>query len=144
MAAQQKQKDSGMVKSRCLGCKVTITRPAVGSSSAAAAEKAGGSGGDSGRVSDDASYKQKFAAVDLCAHCLKEKGPEIFMEKTIEVRKKQNEFRRLWTECQRCQDTCHQLIQCTNSDCPIFYRRQKAKIDLSKCEEQLKSLSIDW
>lgn len=137
-----------MVKARCLGCKVTITRPVSSSSSAYAgvAANAGGGGEGSGfaPVCSDAEYKQKFASVDLCVHCMKEKGPELFMEKTLEVRKKQNEFRRLWTECQRCQDTCHQLIQCTNSDCPIFYRRQKAKLDLAKVEDQLKNLSIDW
>ena len=92
----------------------------------------------------ESEYKKKFASVDLCAHCLNEKGPEIYFDRVQEVRKKQVEFRELWTECQRCQDTIHQLIQCTNSDCPIFYRRQKVRIEMEKVESQLKNLQIEW
>lgn len=142
---------------RCIGCKVKINKVALPSNSNANQNKAQVGGSSSSSVGGDvengtrlremmteAEYKKKFWAVDLCAHCLKEKGPEIYFERVQEVRKKQVEFRKLWTECQRCQDTIHQLIQCTNSDCPIFYRRQKVRIEMEKVESQLKNLQIEW
>lgn len=80
----------------------------------------------------------------LCQHCLKSKGPEIYEQKLKMARTKQTEYARLWSECQRCQDSLHQEVICANCDCPIFYMRQKAKIDLQKAEKQLQSLNLDW
>jgi len=82
--------------------------------------------------------------VSLCKYCIKDKGPEIYFDKLGEVREKQVEYQKLWTECQRCQDSLHQEVICANCDCPIFYKRAKAKIDLQKVECQLKSLNLEW
>ncbi|CAD7936261.1 unnamed protein product [Amoebophrya sp. A120] len=112
------------IAKKCLGCKTTLKPSTV----AMVTQKEG-------------SEQQDLA---LCKYCMKDKGPEIYFEKLTEVREKQIEFQRLWTECQRCQDSLHQEVICANSDCPIFYKRAKAKIDLQKVECQLKSLNLEW
>eukprot|EP00392_Amoebophrya_sp_AT5.2_P000852 g854.t1 len=108
---------------KCLGCKTTLKPSNM-------AVTGGSAGSDSG--------------VDLCKYCIKDKGAEIYFEKLGEVREKQIEFQKLWTECQRCQDSLHQEVICANSDCPIFYKRAKARMDLQKVECQLKSLNLEW
>lgn len=66
----------------------------------------------------------------LCQHC--EKDSSNLFQKEISIgRNLEETFSRLWTECQRCQGSMHEEVLCTNSDCPIFYRRQKVKMELN-------------
>ena len=40
---------------------------------------------------------------------------------------RQNDFHKLWTECQRCQGSLLQEVICFNQDCSIFFKRFKAQ-----------------
>uniref|UniRef100_T1H6A8 C4-type zinc-finger of DNA polymerase delta domain-containing protein n=1 Tax=Megaselia scalaris TaxID=36166 RepID=T1H6A8_MEGSC len=55
---------------------------------------------------------------------------ELFQKELFIKRNFEETFSRLWTECQRCQGSMHEEVLCTNSDCPIFYRRQKIRMEL--------------
>merc|ERR1712194_81273 len=112
-----------MKRVKCLGCKVNIS--------------------DSNRA-EGLGEKSNLNDFALCKYCVKDKGPEIYFEKLEEVRRKQTEYSRLWTECQHCQNSLHSEVICVNVDCPIFYKRTKTKIDLQKLETQMKSLELEW
>ncbi|CAI7902383.1 unnamed protein product [Closterium sp. NIES-53] len=72
----------------------------------------------------------------LCAHCMDREG-EIYQRITSNVRECEEQFGRLWVECQRCQGSLHQDVLCTSRDCPIFYRRKKAQKDVEEAHTQL-------
>jgi len=81
----------------------------------------------------------------LCKHCEESKALEVIDEKTQEVREKEQEYARLWTQCQRCQGSLHQEVICSNRDCDIFYRRTKVRRDVDIALEALSKLQIqDW
>jgi len=67
----------------------------------------------------------------VCQHC-KEKESMTFMRNLIALRKSERSFHQLWTQCQRCQGSLTQEVLCSNRDCPIFYRRTKARKDMEK------------
>lgn len=79
----------------------------------------------------------------LCAHCLQEKAPEVVVGKMHELREKEAEYNRLWTNCQRCQGSLLQPVICSNRDCEVFYRRAKARRDVESIQESIKRLQID-
>jgi DNA polymerase delta subunit 1 len=79
----------------------------------------------------------------LCVHCLEEKAAQVVITRTHELREKEAEFNRLWTECQRCQGSMLQPVICSNRDCEIFYRRAKAKSDVETVQESMKRLQLD-
>lgn len=79
----------------------------------------------------------------LCAHCIEEKAPQIVMEKVRDLREKEAEFDRLWTQCQRCQGSLMQPVICSNRDCEIFYRRAKARRDVETLQESMRRLELD-
>jgi len=79
----------------------------------------------------------------LCAHCLEEKAAQVVVAKVHEQRQKEAEFNRLWTQCQRCQGSLLQPVLCSNRDCEIFYRREKAKRDVESIQESMKRLYLD-
>ncbi|CAI5983148.1 unnamed protein product [Closterium sp. NIES-65] len=72
----------------------------------------------------------------LCVHCMDREG-EIYQRITSNVRECEEQFGRLWVECQRCQGSLHQDVLCTSRDCPIFYRRKKAQKDVEESHAQL-------
>jgi DNA polymerase delta subunit 1 len=49
-----------------------------------------------------------------------------------ELRVAQHRFARLWTQCQECTENMGNVIECGAKDCPIFYMRQKARVDLEE------------
>ena len=49
----------------------------------------------------------------------------------------------LWVQCQRCQGSLHEDILCSSRDCPIFYRRVKAKKNLEENREVVERF-LDW
>jgi DNA polymerase delta subunit 1 len=79
----------------------------------------------------------------LCQHCLVEKAPQVVMSSMYDLREKEAEYNRLWTQCQRCQGSLLQPVICSNRDCEIFYRRAKARSDVESVQEAIKRLSID-
>jgi len=79
----------------------------------------------------------------LCEHCQKEKVADVVLNKVHELREKEAEFNRLWTQCQRCQGSLLQPVICSNRDCDIFYRRAKARRDVETLQEQFEQLRLD-
>jgi len=79
----------------------------------------------------------------FCEHCQKEKAAEVVVEKMQELRAKEEEHNRLWTQCQRCQGSMLQPVICSNSDCEIFYRRAKARKDVQDVQEHMQRLRLD-
>lgn len=57
----------------------------------------------------------------LCGNC-KPREAELYLLCLGQSNELENQFGRLWTECQRCQGSIIQDVLCTNGDCPIFYR----------------------
>lgn len=49
-----------------------------------------------------------------------------------ELRVVQHRFSRLWTECQNCAEDMSNVIECGAKDCPIFYMREKARVDFEE------------
>ena len=82
----------------------------------------------------------------VCKFC-KPKESELYQREIIELNVIQEKFSRLWTQCQRCQGSLHEKVLCTNRDCPIFYMRQKVRLDLAAQEKVLArfgSVANDW
>eukprot|EP00434_Breviolum_minutum_P041515 symbB.v1.2.036929.t1/scaffold5332.1/size28346/2 len=80
----------------------------------------------------------------LCEHCEKEKAADVVIEQMENFRQKEEEYNRLWTNCQRCQGSLLEPVICSNRDCEIFYRRAKARKDVQLAQEQLARLKLDW
>lgn len=87
--------------------------------------------------------KAVIKAGSLCTHCLEEKGAQIVVSKVHDLREKEAEYNRLWTNCQRCQGSLLQPVICSNRDCDVFYRRAKARRDVENLQESIKRLQID-
>ncbi|KAJ1460963.1 DNA polymerase family B-domain-containing protein [Pelagophyceae sp. CCMP2097] len=79
----------------------------------------------------------------VCAHC-KKRERSIYVKRLREVDAHEVEFARLWTQCQRCQGSLHQDVLCTNSDCPIFYKRKKVQQDLKDSGAHLARFDHSW
>jgi DNA polymerase delta subunit 1 len=56
----------------------------------------------------------------------------------------EHEFGRLWTQCQRCQESLHQDVICTANDCPIFYMRRKVQMELEQQRKALERFGDAW
>lgn len=82
-------------------------------------------------------------AGSLCAHCQEEQSAHIVMSRMQELREKEEEYSRLWTQCQRCQGSLLEPVICSNRDCDIFYRRAKARKDVQQVEENMRRLALD-
>jgi len=87
--------------------------------------------------------RQVIKAGSLCEHCKVDKAPEVVMERMAELRVKEEEYNRLWTNCQRCQGSLLEPVICSNRDCTVFYRRAKARKDISLVQENLSRLTLD-
>lgn len=79
----------------------------------------------------------------LCERC-EENAGELLVEKSLEMYAKERMFQELWSECQRCQGSYCQEVLCSNRDCPIFYRREKARKELCGVQEDIERLRLDW
>jgi len=79
----------------------------------------------------------------LCGHCAEEQSATIVMTRMQELREKEEEYNRLWTQCQRCQGSLLEPVLCSNRDCDIFYRRAKARLDVQQVEENMRRLTLD-
>merc|ERR1740121_3281071 len=79
----------------------------------------------------------------LCKHCSEDRAGEVVAEKLQELREGEEEYSRLWTQCQRCQGSLLEPVICSNSDCAIFYRRARARKDVQILQERMSKLSVD-
>lgn len=57
-----------------------------------------------------------------------------------ELRIAQRRFGRLWSECQNCAGDVANEINCGAIDCPIFYMREKARVDLEERSTMIRRL----
>lgn len=73
----------------------------------------------------------------ICDKC-KDKVIEVYENKLKEFKYIEEEHSRLWTQCQRCQKSLMNQNICTAFDCPIFYRRKKAQLDLEDTYKAIK------
>lgn len=79
----------------------------------------------------------------LCRYC-KPRAAEHYTKNLDIATKLEKVYSSLWTECQRCMgDICHDVL-CSNGDCPIFYRRRKAQMDLDVAVERLARFDLEW
>jgi DNA polymerase delta subunit 1 len=85
--------------------------------------------------------KAKIPSGTVCDHC-KPKEPRIYLKRVREVNDHERTFAKLWTNCQRCQGSLHQDVLCSNSDCPVFYKRKKVQTDLRDSQTALSR--FDW
>lgn len=72
-----------------------------------------------------------------CAYCEKQ-IVDVYENKLKEYRYKEQEHSKLWAQCQRCQKSLMNQNICTACDCPIFYRRKKAQLDLEDLYKAIK------
>lgn len=77
----------------------------------------------------------------VCNRC-KQNESKLYLEKISILRQKETKFHELWSQCQRCQGSFMQEVLCSNRDCPIFYRRTKARKDLQTAQKVLKQFSF--
>ena len=68
---------------------------------------------------------------------------EVYVRSLAAVNSLEGAFAALWTQCQRCQGSLQQDVICTSRDCPIFYRRTKARKDLQEAHAII-SRFPDW
>eukprot|EP01117_Protostelium_nocturnum_P008983 TRINITY_DN3226_c0_g2_i1.p1 TRINITY_DN3226_c0_g2~~TRINITY_DN3226_c0_g2_i1.p1 ORF type:complete len:1087 (-),score=325.14 TRINITY_DN3226_c0_g2_i1:200-3328(-) len=78
-----------------------------------------------------------------CSNC-KTKEPDIYQGILNNVSNLEQQFSKVWTQCQVCQGSLHQPVLCTSRDCPIFYMRKKVQKDLNEVQESLERFSISW
>ncbi|KAG2226707.1 hypothetical protein INT45_001054 [Circinella minor] len=79
----------------------------------------------------------------VCKNC-KPRLKELYQRQVDTVSELETKFSRLWTQCQRCQESLHQDVICSNKDCPIFYMRKKAQKDAKEACDRLDRFSYDW
>ena len=78
----------------------------------------------------------------VCGNC-EGKMKEIYIERKQELKLYDKKYCDLWVQCQRCQGSLHQEILCQSRDCPIFYRRVKAKKQVEEAQETVARFA-DW
>ena len=87
--------------------------------------------------------KAKISSGTVCAHCKPREG-EVYLKRVHECIEHERTFNELWTQCQRCQGSLHQDVLCSNSDCPIFYKRKKVQADLRDSSSHLQRFDVDF
>ncbi|CAG0882897.1 unnamed protein product [Cyprideis torosa] len=90
----------------------------------------------------------KDEALAVCPHC-KARKSEIYQREVQNLAFLEEKFSKLWTQCQRTQESLHEEVLCTNRDCPIFYMRKKVQIDLDAQEGIMRRFqhgmeSVNW
>mgnify|MGYP006095942093 CR=1 FL=1 len=79
----------------------------------------------------------------LCRHC-KQNEDIIYVKHQVQARKAEQQFNKLWSQCQRCQGSLHSDVLCSNRDCPIFYARVRARKDIAATTDALSRFSLKW
>ncbi|XP_064545530.1 DNA polymerase delta catalytic subunit [Drosophila montana] len=85
-----------------------------------------------------------YEQASLCPHC-EPKMSELYQKELASKRGLEETFSRLWTECQRCQGSLHEEVICCNRDCPIFYMRQKVRLELDTQQKRVLRFGLpEW
>ena len=79
----------------------------------------------------------------LCFRCSKNEDI-LFVKGQVQARKAEQQFNKLWSQCQRCQGSLHNDVLCSNRDCPIFYARVKARKEVTTTTDALSRFSLKW
>ncbi|KAG5439383.1 hypothetical protein PCANB_001957 [Pneumocystis canis] len=79
----------------------------------------------------------------VCNHCVG-RTAELYQKQLNVVGDLETHFAKLWTQCQRCQNSLHQDVLCTSKDCPIFYMRKKVQKDIKENIEILERFNENW
>ena len=77
----------------------------------------------------------------LCAGC-EPKRVDIYTRTLQDSNQAAIKHSNLWTHCQRCQGSLHREVICASSDCPIFYVRKKAQVDMNHIQKMLDRLEF--
>lgn len=72
----------------------------------------------------------------VCSQCLN-KVVETYIKVINNYRFFESEYSKLWTNCQRCQNSYTNANICSASDCPVFYRRMKLQFDIEDISKDL-------
>ncbi|KAG2237692.1 DNA polymerase family B-domain-containing protein [Thamnidium elegans] len=78
-----------------------------------------------------------------CKQCT-DRLPELYQQQLESAKNLEVKFSRLWTQCQRCQESLHQDVICSNNDCPIFYMRKKTQKDMDDVSNRLSRFDYEW
>lgn len=76
-----------------------------------------------------------------CDHCRVHEG-DVYREKISAYQDAERKYNLLWSECQRCAGTMCEEIICSSRDCPIFYMREKVKVDLKDATIALRRFKL--
>jgi DNA polymerase delta subunit 1 len=76
----------------------------------------------------------------VCSSCAGREA-EIYLTHLQTTNTLEEQFNRVWTQCQECQGSFHQTVLCTSRDCPIFYARHKVQKDLQSAQKTLAKFS---
>jgi len=79
----------------------------------------------------------------VCARC-KTKEAQIYQRELQKANVLEQQFARVWTQCQSCQGSFHQTVLCTSRDCPVFYSRHKVQKDLRDQHATLAKFDVNW
>lgn len=85
----------------------------------------------------------KKGYLSVCEAC-KPKEALILSRYMAKERKAEEDFSRLWTQCQSCQGSMSQEVLCGNCDCPIFFARRKAQMNLADITKKLQRFDLSW
>uniref|UniRef100_A0AC35U244 DNA polymerase n=1 Tax=Rhabditophanes sp. KR3021 TaxID=114890 RepID=A0AC35U244_9BILA len=77
----------------------------------------------------------------VCGDCEKEKA-SMYISRINTYNAVEHKYNALWTECQNCAGTEVEEVICSSKDCPIFYMREKVKIDLAELSEDMSRFEI--
>lgn len=70
---------------------------------------------------------------------------EIYTNKMKQLQDNEQVFNKCWRECQRCIQSVVSEVICANTDCPIFFKRTKARKELDQDIEEIRKLeSLSW
>ncbi|RHY36464.1 hypothetical protein DYB30_002170 [Aphanomyces astaci] len=79
----------------------------------------------------------------LCGSCIEQEANVYGKQLSVVVTAEQ-QFARLWTQCQNCQGSLHQDVLCSSRDCPIFYKRIKVQKELGEAQLALDRFKYEW
>lgn len=85
----------------------------------------------------------KASEKTICTNC-KPHESNFYQKEIAKIIELENKFSRLWSQCQRCQESLHQEVLCTSADCPIFYMRKKVQKDLKDQDVVLQRFDTSW
>jgi DNA polymerase delta subunit 1 len=81
----------------------------------------------------------------ICSRCESDGAMQrLYLEAMSKLQQREADYNKLWTNCQRCTSSLHLAVACSNSECPVFYRRTKAQIELKEAQLTLSRFSAEW